>query len=76
MAMNKVNDNAPESTRTTTLGENAISIDERGVMYLNLSDDYFEKIDKYIVRTSWGFTSSGGTSWDSVTDVVVGFTRS
>ena len=76
MAMNKVNDNEVTSTRSTTLGENAISIDERGIMYLNLSSEYFENIDEYIIRTSWGHTSSGGTSWDSVTDTVVGFTRS
>jgi hypothetical protein len=62
-------------TRSDNLGENGVLIGGNDGLYLNLSDDYFDRLDGYIIETNWGHTSSGGTSWDTVTVVDTNFER-
>lgn len=67
--------NAEQLERSDNLGENGAIIGGVNGLFLNLSDEYFNRIDGYIVETSWGHSSSGGTNWDSVVEVDTSFER-
>ena len=67
--------NAEQLERSDNLGENGTVIGGIDGLFLNLSNEYFDRIRGYIVATSWGHSSSGGTNWDSVTEVDTSFER-